>query len=341
MELPQAQLNDVKQNPFVIDIVNNVFISAGIRNIPGHHQNLVDNIQAYPMPVVPDTAIEITCRYQKIAGLSNVNSFSFSIYADVPIGYYLPETLINFVCGDDFYGYERLFMSGRLVAAPQIPNSNVTIANDYYYLWYVQNRVEVLRTRDASNPNRVLMDSVAGNGNISPVVLTAITRNQMRPIRLFDKLLFMIGFTAQSGNLFGLVDLDYFEGLLTGHHGYQMTIYLIKERTGYSLAVQDADAQYGCRLYRFFYMEELQELLWLHHHARISLNDQQLANISMFFNETELSSYIIRTLPQVVETFVSQSAQEPARQDIVDHVAQQYGISPMVANHYLMMGHIG
>ena len=340
MDLPQAQLNDVKLNPFVIDILNHPFIAAGIRRIANHRPVIVDNIDTYPFATVPNSATDVNCRYQQQPGLSNIRTFSFTIAADVPQGFNLSNTQLEFTCPRDYAFYEQLFMSGLLVQAPHIPNTTVAVANGNYYLWYVEGRVELLRVTNAQNPNSVELDSVAENGLLSRVRLTPVTKNSMRPIRLSDQLLMMIGFIGQRGNLFGLVDVDYFEGVLGGQGGFAMTVFLIKDSIGYSLAVQDVHSQYGCRLCKCFYMDELQASMWQHYHARITLENFQLAAISAFFNNMDFYCGVIRRLPQVVSAYISQNGVAVNRQQTITYVANHFGITTEEASRLMDSMHL-
>ena len=53
MDLPQATIQEVRLNPFVIDLVNLPFIKAGIEGFLNHEVSLVDNIHLYSLPTIP------------------------------------------------------------------------------------------------------------------------------------------------------------------------------------------------------------------------------------------------------------------------------------------------
>lgn len=340
MDLPQAQLSDVKLNPFVIDIVNHAFMKAGIEKIHGRKMSLVDSIHEHHTGV-PNTVKDITCRYQEQPGLSNENSFIFKIAADVPQGYYFPCSQMVFTCSEDFEAYEKLYQSGRLIAAPLIPNSQTPIANGLYYLLYIQQTVEVMRVVDAINPNNVQMESIAADQTISPLTLSLSNRGQMRPIRLSDKLLTMIGFVFQTGNVYGLVGIDYFEGVLSGQGIPQMQVYLQRDRSGYSVIVPSVNAHFGCKLIKCFYLHDLQDILQRELNVSIIMSVSQLAAIAFFFTNVEFCCHIIETLPIEIESYIS--SHRPlvvSREQIVKHVAAHYGISEKEASHFMIFQYL-
>lgn len=340
MDLPQAQLSEVKVNPFVIDIVNHAFMKAGIKRIHGRGMNLVDAIHEHHTGV-PNTAQDIICRYQKLPGLSNNNSFTFKIAADVPQGYYFPCSHMVFTCSEDFESYEMLYQSGRLVGAPLIPNTQTPIANGQYYLLYIQQTVEMIRVVDASNPNNVRMESIAANQSLSSLTLSLANRGQMRPIRLSDKLLSMMGFIFQKGNIYGLVGVDYFESVLSGQGVPLMQVYLQRDRIGYSLIIPKVNAQFGCKLIKCFYLHELQDILLRQLNVSIVLSIPQLAAISYFFTNVEFCCYIIENLPAEIENYkTSQHPLAVSREQVVKHVAAHYGISEKQASHFMIFQYL-
>lgn len=340
MDLPQAQLSDVKHNPFVIDVLNHAFMKAGIEKLSGHRTNLVDNLRVHSTGV-PNTACDITCCYREKPGSNNYNSFSFKIVADVPPGYYFPCNHMVFNCAEDFEAYEKLYQSGRLVAAPLIPNSQTPIANGQYYILYIQQTVEMMRVVDASDPNNVRMEAIAADQSISPLTLSLSNRGQMRPIRLSDKLLSMMGFVFQTGNIYGLVGIDYFEGVLSCQGIPRIQVYLQRDRFGYSVIVPNVIAHFGCKLIKCFYLHELQDILLRELNVRIALSVPQLAAIAFFFTNVEFCCNIIETLPVEIETYIaSQHPLAVSREQIVNHVAIHYGISEEQASHFMIFQYL-
>ena len=335
MDLPQTQLTDVKLNPFVIDIVNHPFIKAGIEAIPNHKTDLTENIVVY-LGIVQNTATDITCRYQEEPGLGNVKSFSFKIFADIPNGYFFPYSQLDFTCRGDFDSYDRLYTRGQLVKAPQIPNTSTPIRDGYYYLLYLQASVELLRVIDAHDPNNILMESISGNGSISQITMTLTNRNQMRPLRLTDQLLMMIGFKSYYGNLFNLYGIDYFEGSVMGRNGSQVNVYVQKDTVGYILLVADYKVNAVVHTIKVFRLHELQEALWSVHKAKISLSNQLQANICYYWINVEMGGEIINELPRVLWNYLSQNkGNQPTRDQIVSHVAGYFGIKNIDASHYV------
>lgn len=340
MDLPQAQLSDVKHNPFVIDVLNHPFVKAGIEKLPGHKTNLVDNLRIHTTGV-PNTAYDITCCYREKPGVDSYNSFFFKIAADIPQGYYFPCSQMVFNCLEDFEAYEKLFQIGKLVAAPLIPNSQTPIANGQYYLQYIQQTVEVMRVVEASDSNNVRIEAIAANQGISSLTLSLLNRGQMRPIRLSDKLLSMMGFSFQTGNIYGLVGIDYFEGILSSQGNTQMKVYLQRDRFGYSLILPNANAQFGCKLIKCFYLHDLQDILLRELTVRIVLSVPQLAAIAFFFTNVELCCHIIESLPAEIEKYInSQHPPVVSREQIVKHVANLYGISEKKACHFMIFQYL-
>lgn len=339
MDLPQALLSDVKLNPFVIDIVNHAFMKAGIKRVYGDGVNIVDCIFEHHTGI-PDTAIDIICRYQKDPRRSNENSFSFKIAADIPVGYNFPYTNMVFTCSEDFEAYETLYQRGWLIKAPNIPNSITPIANGQYYLLYNLQNVEIMRVVDASCPNNVRMEAVAEDRTITSLTLSLANQGQIRPVRLSDKLLSMVGFAFRTGNLCGLVGIDYFEGVLSTQGNPQMHVHLQKDIVGYSLIIPDVNVQFGCRLIKCFYLHELQDILLREMNARISMSVQQLAAISFFFSKVELCCLIIETLPSVIETYRKSQQLSVTREQIVKLVATHYRISEVQASHFMIFQYL-
>lgn len=340
MDLPQAQLSDVKHNPFVIDVLNHAFMKAGIEKLSGHRTNLVDNLRVHSTGV-PNTACDITCCYREKPGLNNYNSFSFKIAADVPPGYYFPCTHMVFNCAEDFEAYEKLYQSGRLVAAPLIPNSQTPIANGQYYLLYIQQTVEMMRVVDASDPNNVRMEAIAADQSMAQLVLNLTNRSQMRPLRLSDKLLSMMGFAFQNGNIYGLVGIDYFVGVLRSQSNSQMHVFLQRDRIGYSVIIEKSNTQFGCKLIKCFYLHELQDILLREMNARVNMSVPQLSAIAFFFTNVEFCCHIIETLPIEIESYIS--SQRPlvvSREQIVNYVAAHYGISEKQASHFMIFQYL-
>lgn len=340
MDLPQASLNDVRFNPFVLDIVNDPFMRDGILRVQNHQERLVDNVDNYGADVIPNTVFNVDCCYMEAPGPNRFKSFSFKIWVDVPIGYTFPTTALSFTCRGDYDAYEQLYFSDRFVVSPQIPNTQVPMANGYYYQLLLQGRIkEMLCTVDASNPQKVQMEAISRTGSVSIITLPSINRRQVCPIRLTDQLLMMVGFRFNTGNLYSLIGIEYFECLLTDHTGIQTTVYLRKDAVGYSLIVPVAGAPQNCKQMKCFHMHELQDLFWNEFNARITLPNQQLVNICVYLNNLGQCCKIIETLPTVVDSFVSnyhtQHQIQPNRNSIAAYVANYYHITNLEALHFM------
>lgn len=339
MNLPQAQLEEVKRNPFVIDILHHPFMSAGIEAVEGHCPNLLDNIQVYDMNM-PNSAKEVICRYQEQDGHWNFKTFGFKIYADDPFGCWNIDKL-DFICKCGYDVYERLYQSGRYVITPPLSNSFVNIAEGYYYQVELNATVEVVRIVDASNPQRAQAEMVGADELVSPIELNAFTLLRLLPIRLNDELLSMMGFVCRRGSLYDLIDVDYFEGVLSIQGNPKRHFFIRRDRVGYSLIVEDSNGGDGCCLHHCVFLHELQYLLRAEYNANISLSVQKLAEICRYLNSVMLGERIMSKLPELIDNLVAQSdGQMPFEEQKVEYVAQHFGISGELAHYYLMKMHL-
>ena len=337
MDLPQGNLSDVKQNPFVIDIVNHPFMKNGIQKLPYHNPILVDNINVYPQHQIPNTAIDVTCRYQKKPGLGNFRSFSFTIYALLPSGnLFFPQSQLDFTCRNYYDAYERLFQKGFLVPSPPLPNSQIGFETGSYYINHLTASSEVIRALGTNAQNRVDVDSVASNGCVSRITIPNNYSRQLQPFLLCDWVLLNIGFVHDKGNIYGLKDVDYFAGVLSQGGQAQQQVFVKKERVGYSLIIQDATLESQCRLIRVFYLHELQYYLHQEFNAEITLSNHQLAGISDYYNQLERRSMIIVQMPAEVDAFKN-STPNSSRQDLYNHVATHFGITFAQAQSLMVM----
>ena len=195
MNLPQSNLDDVKRNPFVIDIVNHPNISAGIKAVRNHCNNLVDNIREYKT-AMPNSVNEITCRYQEQAGCWNYKTFSFKIYVDALSGCW-PYNLLEFTCKTDYDVYEKLYQSRKYVIDTFLPNTFASIDNGYYYQIGLTATIDVVRIANTNNSQNIQAEIVDAKGVVSKVTINDLTRSLLYPIRLNDELLSLIGFTYE------------------------------------------------------------------------------------------------------------------------------------------------
>lgn len=339
MDLPQGNLSDVKLNPFVIDIVNQPFMRDGIQKVPNHKPILVDNVNVYPLHQIQNTTIDITCRYQDNPGLSNLRSFSFTIYALLPSGnLFFPHSQLDFTCRNYYDAYERLFQKGFLVASPHIPNSQIGFESGSYYLNDLTASTEVLRVLGANPQSRVEIDSVASNGSVSQISISKIYSRQIHPFLLCDWVLLNIGFVHDQGNIYGLTDVDYFAGVLSLGGQALQQVFVKKEKVGYSLIVQDATQKQQCRLVRVFYLHELQHYLHQEFNVTITLSNHQLASICSYYNQVDQWSQIIAQVPAEVDAFRNNTP-NVCRQDLFNHVATYFGITLAQAQRLMVMMH--
>lgn len=339
MKLPQANLDDVKRNPFVIDIVNHHIISAGIKAVQNHCNNLVDNIREYKT-AMPNSINEITCRYQEQAGSCNYKTFSFNIYADAHQNYW-PYNLLEFTCKTDYDVYEKLYQSGKYVIAPFLPNTFASIDNGYYYQIGLTVTLDVVRIANTNNSQNIQAEIVDANGVVSNVTINDLTRSLLYPIRLNDELLSLIGFRYTKGNIYNLTNADYFEGVLTNQGNAQCQVYIHRGRVGYSLIVADPNNNDGYRLLPFFFLHELQHLLKTEHNANITLNYQKMSDISRYLNEVILGERIMSNLPLFINSLIGQNnGQALSMQQIVNNVVNHFGINELIAKHYLTTMHL-
>ena len=336
LDLPQNQLDEVKRNPFVIDLVNHPFIKNGIIDLTNHAPVLVDNIQPC-VHSVPGNAYEVVCKYQEKASLWNYKTFYFKIYVDAPLGYFWPYSQLDFICGVDHDAFERLYQSGKYVVAPLIPNIIVGIADGYYYSVNLTATVEMVRITNAANSQQVIADVIDVKGALSPVSLNAFNSIMLEPIRLNDELLTMVGFNFQHGNIYGLIDVDYFEGVLSCQGTAKKQAFVKRENVGYSLIVEDSKTTAGCQLKRFFYLHEFQSLLWNEYKAKVMLTNEKLANICQYLNKVIIDSRIVAELQQVMDNFVIQNqGQQITNEMKVKYVAQYFNMMEKEAQHFVL-----
>lgn len=340
MDLPQRNLSDVKLNPFVIDIVNHPFMKNGIQKVPYHKPILVDNVNVYSLLQLPSSAINITCRYQDNPDLGNLRSFSFTIYALLPSGNLLfPHSQLDFTCRNYYDAYERLFQQGFLVASPNIPNSQIGFEKGSYYLIHLIASTEMLKVLETDTQNRIEVESVASNGCVSRITKPNNDGRQIQPFLLCDWVLLNIGFVHNKGNLYGLIDADYFVGVLSLCGQAQQQVFVKKEKVGYSLILQDATQKQQCRLIRIFYLHELQHYLHQELNATISLSNHKLADICDYYNQVGQWSKIIAQMPTEVDAF-SNNNPNASRQDLYNHVATHFGITFAQAQSLMVMMHL-
>ena len=340
MDLPQGSLNDVKLNPFVIDIVNHPFMRNGIQKVPYHNPILVDNINVYPPHQIPNTAIDITCRYQEEPGLSNLRSFCYTIYALLPSGnLYFPQSQLDFTCRNYYDAYERLFKKGFLVPSPPLPNSQIGFKTGSYYINHLTASSEVIRVLRTNAQSRVEVDSVASNGCVSRITISNNYSRQIQPFLLCDWVLLNIGFIHNKGNIYGLIGVDYFAGVLSQGGQAQQQVFVKKERVGYSLIIQDATQSQQCRLTRVFYLHELQYYLHQELNVAITLSNKQLADICDYYNQVERWSKIIAQMPAEVDAFRINNP-NASRQDLYNHVATHFGITFAQAQSLMVIMHL-
>lgn len=340
MDLPQGNLSDVKLNSFVIDIVNHPFMKSGIQKVSYHNPILVDNINVYPHHQMPNTAIDITCRYQEKPGLGNFRSFSFTIYALLPSGnLFFPQSQLDFTCRNYYDAYEKLFQKGFLVPSPPLPNSQIGFETGSYYLNHLMTTTEVLRVLGTNAQNWVEVDSVASNGCVSRITIPNNYSRQLQPFLLCDWVLLNIGFVHNKGNIYGLKDVDYFAGVLSQGGQAQQQVFVKKERVGYSLIIQDATQKLQCRLIRVFYLHELQYYLHQEFNGAISLSNKQLAYICDYYNQVGQWSKIIAQMPAEVDAFGNNNP-NASRQDLYNYVATHFGITFAQAQSLMVMMHL-
>lgn len=341
LNLPQADPMDVKKNPFVIDLVNAPFMKAGIEALPNHCQALEDNIHVYGS-TMPNTAKEIVCRFAEKITTGDYKSFTFKVYVDALSGYVWPfNNQLDFIYGDDFDEYEYLYQSGKYVLAPHLSIPFAGVDDGYYFQIGLTSTVEVVRITNASDPQRLKAEAIDYRGTVSPLVLSLINRSRLFPIRLTDGLLSVIGFSHQYGNIYGLKNVDYFEGMLSVSGNLRKQFFLRRDRVGYSLIVEDKLENLGCQLKKCFYLQELQQLLLQEYNAKIIFNNQELTNLCNYLNSVILGGRIIATLPEVMDNLSAQSnGQTLTTAQIVDHVAQYYKVSKTVAQHYLLVRYL-
>lgn len=341
MDLPQANLADVKMNPFVIDIINYPFMKAGIQNMPGHSAVLVDNIYEYPYPI-PNHPYEITCKYQKNPGNGAFYNFNFKINAIVPAGYYLPHDHLEFTCHYDYDAYEELFYQLRFIKAPIILPSNPLVQNGFYYQLKMPVAIDAIKIIDAHDTNNIIAESIDLLGNVSSLNLTPSNSAQVCSIRLRDEFLRKLGFALRANsNLYGQVDINYFEGSLVGNNGVDIPIYLRKDdRVGYSFLKIDRARNVVIDTIKCFWMEELQEILFHEYHEKIDLSNQQLADLAVYLTNVNYCSNIISRLPYLLQAFFAQRGQvQPSHNDVISFVSSQFQITPNEAEHYLHILH--
>lgn len=339
IDLPQGNLSDVKNNIFLIDIVNHPFMKVGIQKVAHHKPILVDNVNVYSLPQVPNFATDITCRYQESPGLSNLKSFSFTIHALIPSGYFFPQTQLEFTCRNCYDSYECLFQKGFLVASPYIPNSQIGLEIGCYYLNNLTASTELLTVLGASAHNRVVVDSIASNGVVSRITIPNNYSRQIQPFLLCDWVMMSIGFIHYKGNIYGLIDVDYFAGVLSKGGQAQQNVFFKKERVGYSLIIKDATRKQQCRLIRVFYLHELQHYLHQEYNVAITLSNHQLSGICNYYNQVEQWSQIIAQMPTEVYAF-NNSNPSAGRQALYSHVATRYGITIEQAQNQLAIMHL-
>lgn len=210
----------------------------------------------------------------------------------------------------------------------------------YYYQLLLQGGIrEILRTNSQGR-----METISRTGSVSTITLTPINRGQVSPIRLTDQLLTMVGFTFNTGNIYSLTEVEYFEGLITDNTGTQIAIYLRKDSVGYTLVVPVAGAPQNCKLMKCFRIHELQELLRNEYNARIVLSRPQLVSLCIYLNNLWQWSKIIETLPGVASSFKSsyyaQHHVQPCRDLVVTHIANCYNITDQEATYFMNVLHI-
>lgn len=339
MKLPQSNLDDVKRNPFVIDIVNHPNISAGIKVVQNHCNNLVDNIREYKT-AMPNSINEITCRYQEQAGCWNYKTFSFKIYVDAPSGCW-PLNQLDFICKPDYDIYEKMYHGGQYVIAPFLPNTFADIAVGYYYEIGSIATVDMVRIVNVVNSQSIQAETVDANGTVNTIVIDILTRSRLSYIRLNDEMLSMIGFRYTKGNIYNLTNADYFEGVLTNQRNAQFQVYIHRGRVGYSLIVADPNNNDGYRLLPFFFLHELQYLLMTEYNANITLSYQKMSDISRYLNEVILGERIMSNLPLFINSLIGQNnGQTLSMQQIVNKVVNHFGINELIAKHYLTTMHL-
>ena len=292
MDLPQATIQEVRLNPFVIDLVNLPFIKAGIEGFPNHEVSLVDNIHLYSLPTIPSAATSITCRYQEAPGRSDYKTFEFKVFAVIPMNCYFPQSEFIFTCRHLFDAYEQLFQSRRFVTAPDIPNPHYGVS-------------------------------------------------QTTPIRLTDQLMTLVGFSyLNDASIKALSSVNCFIGEATDIFNTKIQVFIKRKSFGYSLIVPDPAANSGCRLERFFYLQELQYILSKELKATINITHAQMASVNQHITDTEHLAKIISEIPVVIDAYNAQNnSQKPSRQQTITYVGKHFNISFNDAQRIMVMMH--
>jgi len=339
LDLPQNSIQNVKVNPFVVDLVNHPFIKAGLKQMPGNQQELVDNIRPFNS-IVPNTAVKVSCKYQASSGDSEYKTFVFNISFVYSSCYIPSNNPLVFTCGCLYDAYERLFQSGHYVLTPRIPNVQYGWTVGHYYLCELLGACELMEVTRCTN-NGILVDSVAENGTISSISLNQNCIGQLRPIRLNDQLMTMMGFNyVNNKSIYGLTGVNFFEGVLNCNGTAAFQVFVKRDTVGYSLIVYDSAANNNCRLLKCFYLHELQELLQKEYHASIRLAQSQLISICQFMNDTTRHAKIVSQIYSVISLcYLQNQPSKPTRGQIITYVASHFGITPQEAQNIMALMH--
>lgn len=337
MDLPQESIQKVRLNPFVINLVNHSFIRDGIKRVPNHKDRLVDNVQSYTGDI-SDSFVDISCKYQEQYTSSDYKSFEFTVRAVIPPKSFFPQDPLVFICGELYDAYENLYESGRFVKAPIISISRIGMAVGYYYRCNLIDSIELLKVSSLDDIS-TMVDSVSEKGGLSPMNLNGLALRQVRPLRVNDQLLRMIGFTyVNSRSIYGLKGVTLFGGVVNRTKNESYQLFIKKNRVGYDIIVEDSSSDGGCRLIRFFYLHEMQHYLLQEYNTLINLSHKKETRICQHINQTERLSIIITKIPEVLDAFYFQN-HEPTRQQVIEHVASQVNVTFDEAQRLLVLLH--
>lgn len=334
LDLPQESIQRVRANPFVLNLVNHSFIRDGITRFPNHKDRLVDNVQPYTSDI-PDSIVVISCRYQEQRISSDYKSFEFTVRAVIPQQRFFPQDPLVFICGELYDAYENLYESGCFVKAPIIPISRIDMAVGYYYRCNLIGSVELLKVSSLDDTG-IMVDSVSEKGGLSPMNLNSLALRQVRPLRINDQLLRMLGFTyVNSRSIYGLKGVSLFVGVA---NRIQNELFIKKNRVGYDIIVEDSSSSVGCRLIRCFYLHEMQYYLLQEYNTSINLSHNKMTRICQQINQIERLSIIISRIPEVLDALYSQN-HEPTRQQVIEHVALHLDLTFDEAQRLLVLLH--
>lgn len=258
-DLPQVNVFDARNNPFVKDLIESPFVRSYLDR--SHNVGLSDIFLVSPYQGDPTAMIsqEVKVVYQNIDFLENPGlhiEFNFYIMAVVSAPVSFPEKEFNFTVRGQYDEYWNLFVKDALV----IPHRSVTQPPYQLHSYLIIRTqiavVDLCMVNNVSN-QQGQQTVMVFDQHQSVIAITPVNKGMIQPIRLTDELLQLLGFTLSHSSVYGYPAQEHFD-LQLQNSGITLLRY---GSYFYTLLVHNPHAVHGCMSYNVKYLHQLQQYI--------------------------------------------------------------------------------